>query len=154
MQMRTVVNRVIQPAIANFPLFALSWSLMAVIGVVAADPTCRSLSLGKAEWIVSMALGLPLKTALFWLMAFYLLATMALSLSGKAGQAYEIQEKFLRPVAVPLLFQVAGLFAGVVLLRPEHGGTFMALAIAVCTVVFALAVHNAAYLFTPKAPDA
>ncbi|WP_284620813.1 hypothetical protein [Aquabacterium humicola] len=140
-------DQVITPILGNLPLFTLSWALVAVLAIVTSDPKCHYLSLGSSELMIQVALGLPFKSLIVWLTAFYLVVGILYSLTGKHGRMVEIQDKFLRPIVVPVLFQLAGLVGG---LQAESSSLLRGMVSSAAIGILALVMYNVAQFFEQK----
>jgi hypothetical protein len=150
----TLFNRAIEPVLKNFTGMLLTWALVAYLHVTAADQFCKNVELGALTTVVYLALGLNFKTAIFVVIGFYFLVALFYAATGQGGRAELVQDKFLRPFAVPFIFQLAGLFAGSTMMSTEHGGVLMAIAVSLLWAAFALSVHNSAFLFRKAFADA
>lgn len=142
-----IQDQVITPILGNLPLFTLSWALVAVLAIVTNDPKSQHLSLGSSELMIQFALGLPFKNLIVWLTAFYLAVGILYSFTGKHGRLVEIQDKFLRPIVVPVLFQFAGLVGG---LQAESSSLLHGTVSSAAIIVLALVMYNAAQFFERK----
>ena len=142
-----IYDRLLAPLLKNLPLLLLSWSLVAVISVVAKDPSCKSLPMGGAEASVNLALGFVWKYVVLLLVIFYLAVAGFFAITGKNSRVEELQEKFFRPIAVPVLFQIAGLSGAILSTTATTYPDLLALGMAAAIVGLGLALHNTAYVF-------
>ena len=139
-------ERLISPVLKNLPLLLLTWALVSVIWVVANDPVCRKLPMGPAETVVDLAIGFFGKNIVLALMLFYLLVALLFAFRKEGSRVEELQEKFFRPVVVPVLFQLAGLMGAMAWVSGSTYARMLALAITGGIILLALALHNLGYL--------
>lgn len=132
-------QRVFKPILTNFPQLLLSWSLAAVIATVAQDPICRTLEMGSTSTLVYLAFGFTTKNVIVYLLIFYVVAGALFAFTGQKKPVTDVTLMFMRPIATPALFQIAGLGGG---LYSVEKGLILGMIVSLVLIAFALAIYN------------